>query len=81
MEAVGVYESKIIRYNPNKLISHMVREDKKALQAKVFDSIETAEKKQLIFLKMEIVLLYWNGMKILICSNYRMYRYLHRKKL
>lgn len=37
MEAVGVYESKIIRYNPNKLISHMVREDKKALQAKVFD--------------------------------------------
>ncbi len=49
MEAVGVYESKIIRYNPNKLISHMVREDKKALQAKVFDSIEKAKNHDFIY--------------------------------
>ena len=35
-EAVGVYESKIIRYNPNKSISHIVHEDKNALHTKVF---------------------------------------------
>lgn len=35
----------------HKLISHMVREDKNALQAKVFDSIEKAEKKAVDFSK------------------------------
>lgn len=44
-------EYTIPSWGNHKVISHMVREDKNALQAKVFDSIEKAEKKAVDFSK------------------------------